>query len=173
MHYWFIMITEITVVCYWTNRKNSFRSRFARQAMACCPWTTWFFYCFLLIIIKKWQCYYLLLNRNDSCLLLNKQKKTALGPDLHAKQWHVILEQHDSSIILFILPSISWLLNSLWHSEAIRRQETESTLAQVMTCCLTAPSHYLNQCWLIISKVQRHPSESNFTKDTSAISHWN
>ena len=23
-----------------------------------------------------------------------------------------------------------------------------STLAQVMACCLTAPSHYLNQCWL-------------------------
>ena len=25
-----------------------------------------------------------------------------------------------------------------------------SMLAQVMTWCLTAPSHYLNQCWLII-----------------------
>ena len=31
-----------------------------------------------------------------------------------------------------------------------------STLAQVMACCLTAPSHYLNQCWLIISEVQSH-----------------
>ena len=31
-----------------------------------------------------------------------------------------------------------------------------STLAQVMACCLTAPSHYLNQCWLIISEVQWH-----------------
>ena len=28
------------------------------------------------------------------------------------------------------------------------------TLAQVMACCLTAPSHYLNQCWLIISKLR-------------------
>ena len=26
-----------------------------------------------------------------------------------------------------------------------------STLAQVMACCLTAPSHHLNLCWLIIS----------------------
>ena len=26
-------------------------------------------------------------------------------------------------------------------------------LAQVMACCLTAPSHYLNQCWLIISDI--------------------
>ena len=28
-----------------------------------------------------------------------------------------------------------------------------STLAQVMAQCLTAPSNYLKQCWLIISKV--------------------
>ena len=28
-----------------------------------------------------------------------------------------------------------------------------------MACCLTAPSHYLNHCWLIISKVLWHSSE--------------
>ena len=27
-----------------------------------------------------------------------------------------------------------------------------STLAQVMACCLSAPSHYLNQCWLTIKE---------------------
>ena len=63
--------------------------------------------------------------------------------------------------------------NSLWPSDAIWQQRSGSTLAQVMTCCLTAPSHYLNQCWLIISKVQWHSSECNFTRDTSATSHWN
>ena len=42
-------------------------------------------------------------------------------------------------------------VNSLWSCDAIWRQRTESTLAQVMACCLTAPSHYLNQCWLVIS----------------------
>ena len=47
-------------------------------------------------------------------------------------------------------------LNSLWPSDAIWWQISESTLAQVMACCLTAPSHYLNQCWLIISEVQWH-----------------
>ena len=31
-----------------------------------------------------------------------------------------------------------------------------SSLAQVMACCLTAPSHYLNQWWLIINEVQWH-----------------
>ena len=33
-----------------------------------------------------------------------------------------------------------------------------------MACCLTAPSYYLNQCWLIFSKVQWHPLEGNCTK---------
>ena len=60
--------------------------------------------------------------------------------------------------------------NWLGPSDAIWRWRSWSTLVQVMACCLTAPSHYLNQCWLIISTVQCHPSESNFTKDTSAIS---
>ena len=50
-------------------------------------------------------------------------------------------------------------LNSLWPSDAIWRWRSWSTLVQVMACCLTAPSHYLNQCWLIISKVLWHSSE--------------
>ena len=47
-------------------------------------------------------------------------------------------------------------INSLWLSDAICRQRSGSTLAQVMACCLTAPSHYLNRCWLIVSEIQRH-----------------
>ena len=50
-------------------------------------------------------------------------------------------------------------LNSLWPSDAIWRQASRSTLVQVMACCLMAPSHYLNQCWLIISNVLWHSSE--------------
>ena len=61
-------------------------------------------------------------------------------------------------------------LNSLRPSDCIWRHRPGSTLAQVMACCLTAPSHYLNQCWLIISKVQLHSSDGNFTRDTSVIS---
>ena len=48
---------------------------------------------------------------------------------------------------------IDSLLYSLWPSDVIWRQGSSSTLAQVMACCLTAPSHYLNQCWLRISEV--------------------
>ena len=53
---------------------------------------------------------------------------------------------------------ILFLFNSLWPNYAIRRQGTESKLAQVMACCLMAPSQYLNQYWLIISKVLWHSS---------------
>ena len=28
-----------------------------------------------------------------------------------------------------------------------------STLAEVMACCPTAPSHYRNQCWLFVTEV--------------------
>ena len=52
--------------------------------------------------------------------------------------------------------------NSLRPSDAIWRQWSWTTLAQVMACCLTAPSHFLNQCWLIIRGVLWHTSESSF-----------
>ena len=53
------------------------------------------------------------------------------------------------------------IINSLGPSDAIWHWRTWSTLVQVIACCLTAPSHYLNQCWLIISKVLWHSSEDN------------
>ena len=60
-------------------------------------------------------------------------------------------------------------VNSLWPSDVIGRRGSRSTLVQVMACCLTAPSHYLNQCWLIISKIKWHSSEGNFTAGISVI----
>ena len=44
-----------------------------------------------------------------------------------------------------------------------------------MTCCLTASSHYLNQCWLIIKGqgVLWHSPESNFTGNAQDINSWN
>ena len=61
-----------------------------------------------------------------------------------------------------------YYLNSLGSGDAIWPQRSGSTLAQAMACCLRAPNHYLNQCWLIISKVEWHSSEGKFTRDTSA-----
>ena len=46
--------------------------------------------------------------------------------------------------------------NSLGPGDAIWQQRSGSPLAQVMAWCLTAPTHYLNQCWLIIRKVEWH-----------------
>ena len=60
-------------------------------------------------------------------------------------------------------------INSLWPSDVIWGQGSRSTLAQVMACCLTAPSHYLNQCWLMISGVFWHSPDSNFTENTQKI----
>ena len=42
-----------------------------------------------------------------------------------------------------------------------------------MACCLTAPSHYINQCWPNINKVQWHASEHNCTRNNSAPNHYN
>ena len=52
-------------------------------------------------------------------------------------------------------------LNALWLSGATWQNRSRSTLAHVMACCLTAPSHYLNQYWLLSSEVLWHSPESN------------
>ena len=63
---------------------------------------------------------------------------------------------------------LSWF-NSSWTSDAICRHRFESTLVQVMTCCLTAPSHYQNQCWLIL-RFQWHSFRQRLT-DTVDMNH--
>ena len=53
-----------------------------------------------------------------------------------------------------LLIEMNWMSIYSWRpSDAIWQHRSVSTLAQVMACCLTAPSHYLNQGWFIISKV--------------------
>ena len=54
---------------------------------------------------------------------------------------------------------------------------TGSTEAQVMACCLTAPSHPINRCWLTISKVQWQSPRENFKKakptlNTDKLEHY-
>ena len=41
---------------------------------------------------------------------------------------------------------VSFAVSALWPSDTIWRHGSVSTLAQVMACCLTTSSHYLNQC---------------------------
>ena len=54
--------------------------------------------------------------------------------------------------------------NSMRPSDNIWHPITGSTLAQVMAWCLMAPSHYLDQCGLIICRVLWHSA-----KGTSAL----
>ena len=60
-------------------------------------------------------------------------------------------------------------LNTLWPSDAMWRQRSWTTLAQVMACCLMAPSHYLNQCWLMISEMLWHSPDSNISQKIHKI----
>ena len=62
------------------------------------------------------------------------------------------------------------VLNTQWPSDTIWRHRSGSTLAQVMACCLTTPSHCLNQCWLIIHETHLHSSEDSFTRETLHLS---
>ena len=71
---------------------------------------------------------------------------------------------------------VSTSINSLWPSDTIWRQRSGSTLAQVMACCLTAPSHYLNQCWLMSSDIHIRPilqemPQPSITKTRSKITY--
>ena len=45
-------------------------------------------------------------------------------------------------------------VNTLWSNDTISQHRSGSTLAQVMACCLMAPSHYLNQCGLFITNIR-------------------
>ena len=55
------------------------------------------------------------------------------------------------------------LTNSLWPSYAMWQHKSVSTMAQTMACCLKTPTHYLNQCWLLINEVLWPSFESNFS----------
>ena len=70
------------------------------------------------------------------------------------KSWHSLLRFHSHWGPEYDgFQSLTQIFNSLWPSGTIWRQRSGSTLAQVMACCLMAPSHYLSQCWPLIRKV--------------------
>ena len=65
---------------------------------------------------------------------------------------HLILSHHIKwwSFVVLLDGQISVNNESIHFIHTIWWHRTGSTLAQVMACCLMAPSHYPNQCWLII-----------------------
>ena len=83
------------------------------------------------------------------------------GEQMWQIQWWVLHAEYEATLLFFF--------NSLWPSDVIWGHRYWSILAQVMACCLTAPSHYLNQCWLIISMHPWRLSKGNFPRDTPAV----
>ena len=116
-----------------------------------------------LILITLWSAGLLWTN------LVNIVADDALTPGVARSSTTIILTMWNRDALIFRVNHI----NSLWSSYATWWQRSLSTLAQVMACCLMAPSHYLNRRWLIINKVQWHSYEGNFTRDTSPKLAWN
>ena len=87
------------------------------------------------------------------------------------------IDQAHSALIRFLRflsyvnRSYENMINSFWPSNTILRKRSGSTLAQVMACCLTTPSHYLNQCRLIMNEDLWQSPDGNFTRGTQAI-YW-
>ena len=54
---------------------------------------------------------------------------------------------------------------------AMWRHRLRSELVQLMTCCLLATSHYLNQCWLTTMEILGKTSDWNFSKYVKVLSH--
>ena len=68
----------------------------------------------------------------------------------YRKQCCVMLSCHQ---IIALYKPLWDVIHTLWSSDAICQHISESTLAKIMTCCLTTPRRYLDQCWLLISEV--------------------
>ena len=100
----------------------------------------------------------ILLNIVPVGLIDNKSALLQVMAWCHQAADHYLNQWWPSSTIPFGITCSQWV-NWLWPGDAIWWHRTRSTLAQVMACCLTAPSHYLNQCWLIIGEVRWHSSQ--------------
>ena len=90
-------------------------------------------------------------------LMAWRQKGTM--PSANTMVTHLRLQWGISGIIQLIYLAT---INSLRSSGAIWRHNNWWTLVQVMACCLTAPSHYLSQCWLVIIRFVLYSAASHF-----------
>ena len=132
---------------------------------------------------EKGKCFHVMMSswlwRNEHYINISANRRAASRADsrLVPSQWETSLQWNTVSHWLGTnLESISPELpsggsiaivnepcnniNSLWPSHAICCHRTGSTLAQVMACCLMAPSHHLNQYWLIIGNILWHSPEA-------------
>ena len=87
---------------------------------------------------------------------------TSPQPLLILPQWYTYLCTNSLTRFQFYAHQLSEFLIRSELKPCIACQPpliNHARLLWFMVCYLTAPSHYLNQCWLIISKVLCHSSE--------------
>ena len=104
---------------------------------------------------NSWQQLYLVPGHQRALIWLQSK---ALNPFQNFLLSMILMYSYWSHVIT--------LINTWWHRSA-------STLALVMAWCQTAQSHYLNQYWVIITKIQWHPTDDSFTRDPPVANHWN
>ena len=81
---------------------------------------------------------------------------------------------HDYSTHRLMLSPVSvfrlvCFIIALRPNDAIWQHRSGSTLAQVMDCCLVAPNHHLNKCWLVINGFLWHSPKTNFTGSAQVV----
>ena len=61
-----------------------------------------------------------------------------------------------------------WLQYTFVAGDGYRHQWTGSSFNQIMACRWTTPSHYLNQCWIIVNWTFWNNIQSNFNRNSWA-----
>ena len=106
---------------------------------------------------------------NDKCLFSYKMIHQIHGNVLV----DYILNNNKSRKVIWTVSSCHFerpaYIISLYPNAAIGWHISGSALVQIMVCCLTAPSHYLNQHWLVTKSVAWNASESNFIASAQDI----
>ena len=83
------------------------------------------------------------------------------GKDTRSWNWQSLIWFYQESLSNY--PTLFWNLksalglNSLWPNHTIKHLRSWSIQIQAMVSCMTAPSHYLKQCGLIIKLINNVP----------------
>ena len=109
-------------------------------------------------MLTHWSYIFLVLtHRSDGVLIDNRSAFRHLSPwwtPMHlcifGKHELIFITMNLENILYFCFEIHRFQLSS-WSSDAIWHCRTWSILSEVMACCLTAQSHYLIKCWLILS----------------------
>ena len=105
----------------------------------------------VVMCVGKWNRYYEIIHLDIDLYVLWR-----------IQTWSPLFWLQKSMYLRFLRSPIIWMIS----------HDCWSTLAQIMTCCLTAPSHYLNQCWQIICEILWHSSDGSFTRNSQDIYPW-